>query len=298
MIKETKGTMRKTILTIAAISVVVGLVILTASLALSDWRFDMFTAKYETNTYIVTEDFDDIFINADTADISFARSEDGSCKVVCRERKAHGVDVKSGKLTISSPSMKWYELIGLSTEITVYLPENEYRALYINNDTGDVSVPEGLTFESAEVILSTGNASFSASAKETLKVKTSTGNVSVRDTECGDVGITVSTGKTTLENVRCKSLNSDGSTGKLSLKNVVADGVISVNRSTGDVVLDMCDGAELVIETDTGDVRGTLLSEKIVFAYTDTGSVDIPQSTVGGKCQIKTDTGDIKIVIS
>jgi DUF4097 and DUF4098 domain-containing protein YvlB len=73
--------------------------------------------------------------------------------------------------------------------------------------------------------------------------------------------------------------------------------MLSIERSTGDVKLDSVDAAEIYIDTDTGDVKGTLLSEKIIFATTDTGDVDVPRCTVGGRCEIKTDTGNIEIYL-
>ena len=76
--------------------------------------------------------------------------------------------------------------------------------------------------------------------------------------------------------------------------NTVASEKLSIERTTGDVKLDRCDAAELWIKTDTGDITGTLLSDKIFFAETDTGRVDVPKSLIGGKCEVVTDTGDIK----
>jgi hypothetical protein len=42
-------------------------------------------------------------------------------------------------------------------------------------------------------------------------------------------------------------------------------------------------------------VTASLLSPKIVYAETDTGSVRIPHSTEGGVFEITTDTGDIRV---
>ena len=63
------------------------------------------------------------------------------------------------------------------------------------------------------------------------------------------------------------------------------------------VVLDGCDAAEIFVKTDTGDVTGTLLSEKVFVTTTDTGKVEVPRSVSGGRCEITTDTGDIRISI-
>ena len=51
------------------------------------------------------------------------------------------------------------------------------------------------------------------------------------------------------------------------------------------------------MKTDTGDVTGSLLSDKIFFAESDVGSVDVPKTTTGGVCEIRTDTGKIAITI-
>jgi DUF4097 and DUF4098 domain-containing protein YvlB len=78
---------------------------------------------------------------------------------------------------------------------------------------------------------------------------------------------------------------------------VIASGAFVIKRTTGDVTFEGCDAAELLVATDTGDVEGTLLTEKIFFVETDTGRREYPKTTTGGKCEITTDTGDIKISI-
>ena len=79
------------------------------------------------------------------------------------------------------------------------------------------------------------------------------------------------------------------------MQNVIAAETFSIERSTGNVTFDGCDAAEIWVETDTGDVTGTFLSEKCFLAKTDTGTVAVPKSTAGGKCEVTTDTGDIKL---
>ena len=58
-----------------------------------------------------------------------------------------------------------------------------------------------------------------------------------------------------------------------------------------------CDAAEIYVETDTGDVKGTLLSDKVYIVFTDTGKINVPKAVTGGRCEISTDTGNIKIEI-
>jgi len=82
------------------------------------------------------------------------------------------------------------------------------------------------------------------------------------------------------------------------LKNVVAEEKLTIKRSTGHVKFESCDAAEINVKTDTGDVTGTLLSEKLFLCKTDTGRVDVPKATAGGVCEVTTDTGDIRLKIS
>ena len=63
------------------------------------------------------------------------------------------------------------------------------------------------------------------------------------------------------------------------------------------VIFNKSDAGEIYIETDTGDISGTLLSNKIFMYDSDTGDVNLPSVMSGGKCQIETDTGDIEISI-
>ena len=85
-------------------------------------------AKYATKTYTNLEDFNDIYINTNTADINFLKSTEGKAKVVCFENKKtpHNVEVKDGKLTIEvQDNRKWYDYINISSKspsITIYLP--------------------------------------------------------------------------------------------------------------------------------------------------------------------------------
>ena len=278
--------------------------------------------SYEINTHEITDAFSDISIKTDTADITFVPSLDGQCKVVCYEQQnlKHSVSVLDETLIVEVvDEQAWYEYIGIFTEtpkITVHLPETEYAALHIEESTGDIEL-YNFTFESIDIAVSTGDVKCNASATQGINIVTSTGDIFVEDSSAdslsvcvstgmitvenvaceGDVTVGVSTGKTYLTNLMCKNVKSSGSTGDISLHNVVAVEKFSIERSTGDVAFDKCDAAEIIVDTDTGDVTGTLLSEKVFTVQTDTGSCSVPSSNAGGRCAITTDTGDIAISI-
>ena len=320
--------MRKTTkvwLIIAASLVIIGFIIFTGVMTTLKWDFTrLSTVKLETNNYEIGQEFDNIHIKTDTADIIFKSSDDGKCKVECYdEQKAkHSVAAKNGTLFIELKNNKrWYDYIGInfggSPKITVYLPKTEYASLFISESTGDVRIPKDFTFKDVELSLSTGDVNFCASASEKIKIKTTTGDIGIDsifageldlsvgtgtvtalDVSCaGEVSVNVSTGKAYLTDFKCKSIISDGNTGDIYLDNVIAEEKLSIKRSTGDIRFNGSDAAEILVETDTGNVTGTFLTDKVFIAQTDTGRVDVPKTTSGGRCEIITDTGNIKISV-
>lgn len=311
-------------LVIAAALILAGGMTFGCAMTMINWDFaKLSTDKYETREYEITDEFQNISVLADTADVTFLPSDGTECRVVCYEQTnvSHEVAVKDGTLMVELiDTRKWYEHIGFNFQtpkITVYMPEGEYAALTVKTDTGDVSIPREFQFKSMDVSLSTGDVTCKASATEQLKIKTSTGDITLQDVSAGvldltvstgkvkasritcvgDISIRVSTGEAVLAGVTCQNLTSNGDTGDIDLTSVIASGSFSIVRSTGDVTFDRCDAAEILVTTSTGDVEGTLLSEKIFFIDTDTGHKDVPKTTTGGKCQIITSTGDIEISI-
>ncbi len=279
--------------------------------------------KYKNNEYTISESYQNITLVTDTADVVFVPSENEASSVVCYEPKnaEHAVSVKDGTLFIELiDTRKWYEHLRINfrtPKITVSVPQGEYGALLLKSDTGDIDIPKGFQFETVDIVQSTGDTECEASVLGAMSIKTSTGDIevenamvgalnlsvstgeiAVENVSCeGDTTISVSTGKTELENLTCKKLTSNGDTGKIVLDDVIVAETMSINRNTGHVTFDGADAAEIFVKTSTGDVRGTLLSEKVFITQTDTGRVDVPKTISGGKCEIVTDTGDIKLSI-
>ena len=284
----------------------------------------MTTHKLETNEYEIKYNFKDIKITTDTANIEFVTSEESNSLVICDEQKNanHLVKVKDNTLLIEiNDNRKWYEHIGINfstPKITIYLPKNEYGKLSTKSSTGDINIPENFKFSSIDILVDTGNITNYASVYKNIKIKTSTGNikteniianmidfststgkVDIIDVICSDdIKINVSTGNVNIVDVNCKNLLSKGSTGNISLKNVIATEKFSIERSTGNVKFKDSDASDIFVKTDTGNVTGNLLTDKIFFIETDTGNIDVPKVIADEKCEITTDTGDIKITTS
>lgn len=304
--------------------VLAGGILFAIMMSAMKWDFSkLSTVKYETNTHEINNPFDSISLTADSADVIFKLSNDGKCRVECyeEEKAKHSAAVSENTLIIKvADTGSWYDYIGFdfgSPKITVYLPKTEYDTLSVHTSIGNVKMPKDFAFQNTDISSGTGDADFYASVSKSVKIKTDTGNVRVRNifvgsldissdtgevtasgvTCRGDIKINASTDETNLADISCKNLISKGDTGDISLKNVTASEKFFLERTTGNVKFDGSDATEISVKTDTGDVTGSLLTAKVFIIQTDTGDVDVPKPTSGGKCEISTDTGNIKIKI-
>lgn len=220
------------------------------------------TVKLETNEYEIKETFKDIKILTDTADIDFMLSENLNTLIIYEEHQniKHSVNIKDNTLLIEvDDNRKWYEHIGISTsKITVYLPKSEYGRLIMKSDTG---------------------------------------NVNVENIKANKFDLSTSTGNLKIVNIKCKNLFSRSDTGNILLENVIASEKFKIETDTGNVKFKDSDASDIFVKTDTGNVIGNLLTDKVIFAESDTGNIDVPKVMTDEKCEIITDTGNIKITI-
>lgn len=309
-------------LIIAFFLVAVGFFMFGVVIKKYNWDFSkLLYQKYETNSYEIGEEFSNISINTDTADIEFKPSDNERCRVECYEEKKakHSVLTQQDTLYINLINKKsWYDYIGInidSSKVTVYLPKANYMALSIKENTGDILIPKDFEFESVQISEDTGDVTSYASVSKGIKIESDTGDIKVEgisaevidfSSDTGDIDISsiavkgetkieTDTGEISLFSVSSKDVVAKSDTGSVLLKNVVATGRLSVESDTGDVKFDGSDAAEIFVKSDTGDVTGTLLSKKVFITESDTGRVYVPKSITGGRCEIKTQTGDIFI---
>ena len=297
---------KKIWLIIAVSMMLTGIIVFGGVMSILNWDFKKLeTGKYVTNEYEITESFNNLLITDIATNVEIIPTNDDKCKVVCfeNEKLIHTAQVIDGTLTIKmSTTKKWYDHLSINfstPKISVYIPRGTYNSLSINTNTGDVSVPSGFIFESVDISSNTGNVGIDGITSGSLKISVNTGDVKASYITCsGNVSLKVGTGDTHLSEMHCKDLTSNGSTGNVLLTDVVADGNLKIQLGTGDVTFKRSDANEIFVKTNTGDVVGDLLSEKIFISNTKTGINEVPKTTVGGRCEIKTNTGDINITIS
>ena len=220
------------------------------------------TVKLETNEYEIKETFENIKIITDTADIDFVLSENLNTLIICEEHKniKHSVNVKENTLLVEvNDNRKWYEHIGISTsKITIYLPKNEYDELITESDTG---------------------------------------NIRIKSINANKLDLSTDTGNLKIVNIKCKNLFSTLDTGNILLENVIAEEKFKIETDTGNVRFKDSDASDIFVKTDTGNVTGNLLTDKVIFSKSKTGDIDVPKVMADEKCEIITETGDIKITI-
>ena len=220
------------------------------------------TVKLETNEYEIKETFENIKIITDTADIDFVLSENLNTLIICEEHQniKHSVNIKDNTLLIEvDDNRKWYEHLGISTsKITIYLPKNEYDELITESDTG---------------------------------------NIRIKSINANKLDLSTDTGNLKIVNIKCKNLFSISDTGNILLENVIASENFKIETDTGNVKFKDSDASDIFVKTDTGNVTGNLLTDKVIFAESETGDIDVPKVMADEKCEIITETGDIKITI-
>lgn len=295
----------KTYIIVSIGLILVGLILFTVVMFVNHWDFSkLSTIKYVDNTHSVQESFSRISIETSTADIRFVPSDTQDCQVILHEQEnlRHRVLVEEGCLTIHlEHNRHWYDYIGINfstPKITVALPQQEYNSLIIKGSTGNVDVPSDFRFQSSDIQVSTGDVKYQASVAENLNIQVTTGQIAVENLTAGDVSLQVSTGKAHVSNLSCNSFTSKGNTGDVVLQYVLVEENLSITRTTGDVKLAKSDAKCLTLITDTGDISGTLLTDKVFQVQTSTGKVNVPQTTTGGICMASTTTGNITFHIA
>lgn len=294
-----KGT--KVWLIIGISIILIGSLIFGGAMSMIKWNFlNLSTSDFETKEYIISEKYSNITIFSKEADIVLEPTTETETKVICYQQTnlTYSVKVADNTLLIESVDTRnWIDHIGFNfkqPKITVCVPQDEYDSLVINGDTGYVNIPSEYTFNDIKITQSTGKIINFASAKNDIVLTTNTGGITVGNVSAKNLSVAVSTGKVNLADVFCENLVSNGNTGDITLKNTEAN-EINITRSTGDVNLENCDGEKISIKTSTGDITGTLKTQKVFVTESNTGKIDVPNSSNGGTCELKTSTGDIKI---
>ena len=220
--------------------------------------------KYITNTYQITNNYQNIFIDAKDAKVSIETSDDINTKLIIYEKKKRPYHylIQDNELIIKPVKTKGFNLIRVGidhSEIKLSIPKSNYQNIKVYLNVGYIKIN-------------------SISCSGTIEIHTNTGSID-------------------LDNISCKDLNSKGNTGSINLNEFTAEDKISIICNTGKVSINECFCPDIYIKTNTGKVSGKLPSNTMFITHTTTGKIVTPIPSIGdtitGRCEIKTNTGSI-----
>ncbi len=222
--------------------------------------------------------------------------------------------------------------------ITLELPARAYGKLELQSASGAITVPDGFTFSQAEIKTASGEIDYAAATDRGLTLKTvsgdltaggvtaeyldarsTSGDVSIHSVETqGDLSVQTVSGEIELENANAQDASVSSTSGSIALTRVrtaaqmnihavsgdvkltdtVAAGPMDVETVSGDITLEHSDAQILWIKSTSGDVSGSLLTDKWFLTHTTSGDVRLPNSSSqAGTCEITTTSGDIHVQI-
>ncbi|MBQ9151066.1 MAG: DUF4097 family beta strand repeat protein [Clostridia bacterium] len=205
------------------------------------------------------------------------------------------------KLTASSGTVSLAAAVGGSADMQtssgdIHLASKSLYALTATTSSGRIRVESGSVSGAVKLTTSSGDVEWRNTACGALTVTTSSGDVTVDGLTVTDTArVTVTSGRISLTRTACGELYAQSSSGRVELTDLIASGHLRTQTTSGDVRLTRSDAATLDIQTSSGSVTGSLLTAKIIYTDTSSGSVSVPKSTEGGLCEITTSSGDIRI---
>lgn len=282
----------------------VGFVTASIAAALTGFNYKFFnTTDFKKVSYTPEGEFNSIYISAADGNVEFYRSDDGKCRIECMENEdiKHSAEISGGALNIKRESNGVFGInfggVRDAYDIKIYLPENSYRSLSAESDSGDVLVPEGFDFSQVRIYTKSGDASVKSSCGELLLVQTVSGDIDVENVGSPSVSLSTTSGDISTENFTADNLSFNSVSGEIDLDNTTAKKGLFAESVSGDIELDGVDSPDIQIKTTSGDVSGSLKSNKVFTAQSTSGSINIPKSDGSEKCFVKTVSGDIKIEI-
>ncbi len=280
----------------------------------------------------VRHSFRSLELENDAGDIRLAVSPDGMCLVeaVRTENFTCRVEVQGDVLSVrglrtaetAGRSLSWKALFSgdlsfgrTGGDITVYLPEGDYRALSLRTMSGDAELPRSLGFGEGKLSTVSGDINVRSAFRrlraesasgdmeleglslESLFAHTASGDVSLRGVAVQEkLRLETASGDIRLEDCVCAVLELQTASGDVDTDSVLARDHAEIRTASGDVDLGRFDTGEAMVNTASGDVEIGLLRGKMYEVSTRRGDVRCPDPVPGaGRLRVNTVSGDVHI---
>lgn len=298
---------KKIAMIVAVICIAFGIIVSFAAFITMGFDFSKINMMedFEMKIYEISEDFDNIKIHEIECDVYLLPSDNGKCRVESTENDKiiNIVEVKNGTLEITRKDVRpWYEHIGIwwgnDFSLTVYLPKNEYRNLYLKTVSGNISVPDNFNFSSAETISTSGDISFCGKVTNGFSAKSTSGVLNLKNVNGGAAEAVTTSGDIFLENINADSLLVKTTSGRFDVSDIKINGSAEFYSVSGNMKMNYADASSFIIKTTSGDVFCDILSRKNFKTQTTSGDIRVPESDFSaGFFDVKTTSGDITVNI-
>lgn len=278
----------------------------------------------EKTEYTFEEQLSNVQVESIFGKVDILPSEDNTCKVVCEEteKAPYTVKAENGTLkVVQQDNYRWFDrilqLFNFKASVALYLPDNVYNNISVENTSGSVEAASEISTENAAITTVSGSVRTSMDVKASLVCTATSGSVIVKAGACnnvslastsgrielsgaqaqGDIRITDTSGRISIKDVSCNNLYVKITSGSTELANTLVKGKMDIDSTSGSIKLEKCDAGDINIKNTSGRVSGTLLSGKQFVAESTSGRVDVPQSSGDSMCRIRTESGGIHIEV-
>ncbi len=282
--------------------IAVGLIATLASLVWIDFDFTKLnTTTFETTSYEIQENFQNIDIRDFVCNIRLVPAEDGVCRVVCAEtdRITNTVEVIEDTLTITrTDRRRWYERIqiwwGNDLSVTVYLPEKTYQSLYLKTVSGHIEVPDTFSFSDVELLSTSGDISFAAGSSKGLLIQSTSGHIRAQNAAGGPVEAVTTSGDIVLSDITADTLHVKTTSGHIRVENITAGSAQAVTTS-GDVLLSEATADSVQTKTTSGHTILSDLTVDTLQAKTTSGDIRLSSAIISGHADLQAVSGHIQL---
>ncbi len=163
---------------------------------------------------------------------------------------------------------------------------------------GGKTVDGDCTATTAELKTTSGEIRVRTVTLDSLTAHTGSGGIHVESVaviKTADLATT--SGEIALLYTTCGTLTAETGSGDVELSDSTVATHLQAKTVSGGIRFARADAATLSLKTTSGSVRGSLLTPKIFYTDTTSGSVDVPKSTEGGLCEIQTTSGSIRVTV-
>ena len=296
----------KKLIKIAVILLVAGVIIFGVGFAFMKFDFSsMNTMKTETVTYYADSGFWDIEIDGGSSRVTVMPWDGDHCKIVCTEAEkiTHTVTIENCTLRITEQDNRsWREYIGIFMQdmaIDVYLPQNKYEDLKINNSSGGIVISEGFCFEYVSAKASSGGIKVSGVSATDIELSASSGGITAQSLEVGGtLTLDINSGGIKLSDVKCTDVSAKTSSGGIKVSGVSATD-IELSASSGGITAQSLEvGGTLTLDINSGGIKLSDVKCTDVSVEAGSGSVTLSNVIAFENMKLKTSSGSVKLKAS